>query len=112
MSGSGPFDAGLQPERTSLAWRRTALSIVLGSIVALRLLPAHFENPAWLAPGLFGAVGGVALWAAASRRFAGFTAATALHPPRLGGAILLVTTLLAAGVGGVGIGVIALSLTP
>lgn len=32
-----PFDPGLQPERTVLAWQRTALSIGMGSLVFARI---------------------------------------------------------------------------
>jgi uncharacterized membrane protein YidH (DUF202 family) len=31
-----PWDAGLQPERTALAWNRTGLAIVVNALLALR----------------------------------------------------------------------------
>jgi uncharacterized membrane protein YidH (DUF202 family) len=70
------FDPGLQPERTALAWRRTTLSLILGSLVALRLLPPALGT--WsLALGFLGLVLAGYLWRQAGHR----TAATnnALH---------------------------------
>lgn len=34
-------DAGLQPERTDLAWRRTAMSLIVAAAVFLRWMPHH-----------------------------------------------------------------------
>lgn len=36
VDGEGPWDLGLQPERTALAWQRTGLAVLVGSLVAFR----------------------------------------------------------------------------
>ncbi len=63
------FDPGLQPERTEMAWRRTCLAFSVGSLVALRLLPAALGRPWWVLVGVAGlAVSGL-LWLWARRRY-------------------------------------------
>lgn len=71
MTGYGPFDPGLQIERTELAWRRTALSIAIGSLLSLRVLPLALpaDVTVWgLIPGAIGLLGACVLWLAAHRR--------------------------------------------
>lgn len=106
MSEPRVFDPGLQPERTELAWRRTALAIGVGSLLALRVLPAVAPDPAlaelWLAPGLVGAGFAVLLWVRSRVRQTRVTRALlAERPDRMPGAGLML--LLAAFVFGCGI---------
>lgn len=42
-----PFDPGLQPERTSLAWQRTAISLTVGSLVYARVQASYLGVWAW-----------------------------------------------------------------
>ena len=74
---AGPFDPGLQPERTELAWRRTALAIAIGSLVSLRIFPLVLPPPLaalGFVPGAIGLVAACALWLAARRRLLRTTA--------------------------------------
>ncbi|GAT72416.1 hypothetical protein MHM582_0889 [Microbacterium sp. HM58-2] len=108
MSGPGPFDPGLQVERTELAWRRTALAIAIGSLLSLRVLPLALPEAAvgWgFAPGLAGLLAACALWFAARRRQLRLSAVLAGDgaASRPGGRLLFALTAF-----GTGFGVLAL----
>lgn len=60
------FDPGLQPERTALAWRRTVLTIAVGAVVALRILPSSLGSSA--AVWVVGVGAATAAWIWAIRR--------------------------------------------
>ena len=47
MSRPAP-DSGLQPQRTQLAWRRTLLTLAVGSLVAFRVLPGQVGPAAYV----------------------------------------------------------------
>ena len=64
-----PFDPGLQPERTALAWRRTALSVAVGSLAAGRLLEPLLGGVGWVL-AVAGVASGFGLLLAAGRRAA------------------------------------------
>jgi putative membrane protein len=63
-----PWDPGLQPERTTLAWRRTGLALTVGSLIGLRVLPPLLGPAAFVLAGL-GVVASLAVLAAAHRRY-------------------------------------------
>lgn len=66
---TAPFDPGLQPERTELAWRRTCLALGAGSLVSSRILPEVFANGLWALCGFAGVLAAGGIWAAARRRY-------------------------------------------
>ncbi|PRY18384.1 DUF202 domain-containing protein [Kineococcus rhizosphaerae] len=61
------FDPGLQPERTALAWRRTAVSVLVGSAAGGRLLAGQLGAGA-VVLGIAGCAFAVWLHAAAGAR--------------------------------------------
>lgn len=66
--GDHPFDPGLQPERTALAWRRTALALVVGSLLGLRALPTALGTPG-LALAFIGVALALGVLVTAHRRY-------------------------------------------
>ncbi|MDO4044021.1 DUF202 domain-containing protein [Clavibacter michiganensis] len=63
-----PSDPGLQPERTALAWRRTALALVAGSLLGLRVLPTLLGT-AGLVVAAAGVIAALAVLATAHSRY-------------------------------------------
>ncbi|RZT27507.1 uncharacterized protein DUF202 [Kribbella sp. VKM Ac-2569] len=103
------FDVGLQPERTELAWRRTALSLASASLVSVRVLPELLGSPLWALFGLVGAGFSVYLWSAARRRYVHFNrCARATSPIGFpGGRQLLAVTVFTTACGLVSVAVLA-----
>ena len=106
-------DEGLQPERTELAWQRTALSIGVGSLILVRLLPAVFGGVEWIAPGIAGLLLAGFFWVASGRRY---REAPGRRSPRgseaavsPGGGLLLILTVAVVLFGVLGAGIIVLA---
>ena len=93
MTTSSLPGSGLGPERTQLAWRRTVLSLLVGGLLALRVLPPALG--AWSLAACLLILGlTAALWVLAQRRAR--VVGRALHDagPLPGGAVLLLASLL------------------
>ncbi|MBE1875795.1 DUF202 domain-containing protein [Myceligenerans pegani] len=65
---SGPWDAGLQPERAELSWRRTVLAVTAGTVIAARYLGQSHPVFGLLLP-LVALVGGLVLLRIGTLRF-------------------------------------------
>lgn len=64
-----PFDPGLQPERTLLAWRRTCLALAVASAVVVRFSAEVIGPAAAVALGLIGVIAAGAGYVRASVRY-------------------------------------------
>ena len=108
MTGQRLFDPGLQPERTELAWRRTSLSIAIGSLVAMRLLPVALEDIAWIVPCLGGVAFAAVLWMLAEHRFRATNAALLSQErmPLPGASLMLALAVFTAIFGAVAVGIV------
>ena len=99
---SAPVDAGLQVERTALAWRRTGIAVLVGSLIGLRVLAPQLG---WgsVALGVVGAaLALMLLWASARRHRRVVEAMPGAGSSALPGGMLLVVvavTVLLLGVG-------------
>jgi hypothetical protein len=69
VSGPEPVPPGAQPERTALAWRRTALSVAVASLVGARVLEPWAGPAVWLL-AVVGVVAAAGLARAGARRSA------------------------------------------
>jgi putative membrane protein len=96
------FESGLQPERTALAWRRTVISLLLGSVVASRLLAGGIGGWA-LAVGASGVVLTGLIWFLAAERGRRANRAVTDGEFLPGGGLLLLLSVVVAAAAAVGI---------
>ncbi len=104
MTDEEPWDPGLQPERTALAWRRSVLGILIGSVAVIRILPPVVG--VWsLSIGIVGILASTALWVAGAARLRRIDRALRAERSLPGGLLLamLAATVMAAAAAGIAI---------
>jgi Domain of unknown function (DUF202) len=96
------FDSGLQPERTALAWRRTVLALLVGSVVSYRVLAPSIGGWSYAIGTLGVALTGV-IWVLSGRRGGRAMRVLAQEGRLDGGGLLLLlgVSVAAAALGGV-----------
>ena len=106
MTDEEPWDSGLQPERTALAWRRSVLGILIGSIAVIRILPP-VVGVSSLAIGIVGLLVSSALWLASAARVRRTDRALRAGTPLPGGLLLamLAATVIAAAAAGIAVAI-------
>jgi len=102
--------AGLHPERTALAWRRTGMAMAIAGLSALKVLP-EAPRPRALIPAAFGLLAALAVLGLAQLRYRAVQSAlnpkadSRATPLPSGWLILLVTILVSSG------GIVAIAYT-
>jgi hypothetical protein len=108
LTSGALFDPGLQPERTALAWRRTALTLGAGSIITFRLLAPSLG--AWsIGAGAAGLAFAAVTWVLGerrARRTRDVLLSSAGHLP--GGGLALSLSIVVTGAAGAGLLTVAL----
>ena len=96
MSRPADYDSGLMPERTQLSWGRTVLALLVGGLLALRVLPPRLGAWSFGASLVILALTGV-VWVLARRRTAAVGRALRDAGELPGGGLLLLVALLLSG---------------
>lgn len=95
-----PFDPGLQPERTGLAWQRTALSIGMGALVFARIEATVLGVWSWVFAGA-GLAAAVLIGVWSRRRYAYTHRTLTAGRTRLADGLLLAVVSVVVAVAGV-----------